>query len=311
LLEAGSGVRWIDVGSGPGTAYWGLAWWARHRSVEAELTGLEQSREFVTLAGELARSVDASIGGQGTSARFESFRARGQSLVEKVAQAKPDVLSFMNSIAELSPDLNERAGWLGGIVDAMAADARRESKARWLVIVEPGSKASSRELLELRDKLRAREDVRVWLPCLSGRPCGALASPGDWCHEEAAVNFPGWMDELGAAAGMRKEAVIFSYLVCSIGVHPETPASWPDTRVVSQLMKEKGRVECFLCTEGGKKRARVLDSRVTAETEPFTQVVRGQLFSDVRLSEKGDVESFAECEAGSVELDATVFPPLR
>src|SRR5262245_50220597 len=47
-------LRWLDVGSGPGTALWGLAWWASHRGVRFEFTGLEQSQEFVKLAGELS-----------------------------------------------------------------------------------------------------------------------------------------------------------------------------------------------------------------------------------------------------------------
>ncbi|MBI3544867.1 MAG: hypothetical protein HY075_16465 [Deltaproteobacteria bacterium] len=309
---AGTRTRWLDVGSGPGTAYWGLAWWARCRGFDVELSGLEQSPEFVALAGALARALTAELAAGQPAPRWDVFRhggGKGASLVDRIAASKPHVVSMMNSIGEMAPDGAERGAWIGEVAGALAAAARSDGAPRWLVVVEPGSKAATRELLELRESLRSREDARIWLPCLSARRCGALERPDDWCHEESAVEFPKWMDGLGAAAGLRKEAVLFSYLVCSFGVHPAEPAGWPGTgaRVVSQRMKEKGLTQCFLCTTDGKRKARVLDSRRTAANEAFVESARGQVFADVQLDAKGDVQSFTDCGAAG-EADVTVFP---
>jgi hypothetical protein len=219
---------------------------------------------------------------------------------------------MMNSVGEMAPSPDERAIWLKEVVDELSTCAQVDGKPRWLILVEPGSRFASRELLRLRDGLRARSDVRVWLPCLSARPCGALAKPDDWCHEEISVEFPKLLNDLGAAAGLRKEAVIFSYLVCSIGLHPQTPASWPGggQRVVSQVMREKGLDQCFLCAEAGKVKARVLHSRRTAENEAFARTARGRVYENVELSEKGDVLSMREA-GWPAEAEATVFPPLE
>ena len=318
LGASGDGpTRWLDVGCGPGTAFWGLAWWASQRGSPIAYTGLEQSAQFLALADALARALRGKLPSGFLGARWESFQhgRRENILTEKIRTLKPHVVSFMNSIGEMAPATEQRSTWLGEVVDSLARVAKAsdgDGAPRWLVVIEPGSKAASRELLALRESLRAREDVQVWLPCLSARPCGALERPDDWCHEEAAMQFPDWLNALGADAGLRKEAVLFSYLVCSVGVHPATPAAWPvaGKRVVSQMMKEKGLTHCFLCTAEGKRKARVLNSRSSPANEQFTGAVRGQVFSEVELGEKGDVESFVDAGA-TTELDVTVFPPLR
>lgn len=318
-LKLSSTLRWLDVGTGPGTAFWGAAWWAAHRETALEFWGLEQSKEFIALASGLARSVVSELGAAATArSHWEQFTQgkTGKSLVDWVRQVKPDVLSMVNSIGEMEPDPAKRAAWIAGVVDELSTCGQNDGKPRWLILVEPGSKAASRELIELRESLRERQqtrgDVKIWLPCLNERPCGVLEKPDDWCHEEAEVQFPEWMNAIGAEAGMRKEAVIFSYLVCSVGTHPAEPARWPGRglRVVSQLMREKGLSQCFLCTPEGKRRARVLNSRTTPENEPFLESGRGRIFASVELSEKGDVGKFEDSAIEPV-ADPTVFPPLR
>ncbi|MBI3558067.1 MAG: hypothetical protein HY074_17525 [Deltaproteobacteria bacterium] len=318
LADAGAGpLRWLDVGCGPGTAFWGLAWWAAHRDLKIEYTGLEQSTQFIALAEALVPALRGQLPAAALGARWEIFQhgKTGNVLTEKIRLSKPHVVSFMNSIGEMAPAPGQRSQWLGEIIEALARVAQAgdsDGRSRWLVLVEPGSKAASRELLEMRESLRARDDVRVWLPCLSARPCGALAKPDDWCHEAAEIQFPDWLVALGADAELRKEAVLFSYLIVSVGAPPMTPAGWPGdgSRVVSQMMKEKGLTHCLLCTGKGKQKARVLNSRQTPDNGRFSEAVRGQVFSQLQLSEKGDVTGFADYDAAT-GLDATVFPPLR
>lgn len=312
-------LRWLDVGAGPGTALWGLAWWGKHRGVRVDYKALEQSREFVDVATALSRKLEVELFGSKNdcmTASFEVFqqgKSEGGGLAARVRAFDPDVLSFVNSIGELVVDEHRRSELMSEVLDALASRARVDGRPRWLVIIEPGSKAASRELARGRDTWLRRKDARIWLPCLSARPCGALAREDDWCHEEAAVEFPNWMTQLGAAAGLRKEAVLFSYLVVSVGDQSGVLADWPERgqRVVSQLMREKGLVQCFLCTsDRGKVRARLLNSRRDDANAGFSEAVRGQVFSDIELGEKGDVLRYVDCGASS-ELDTTVFPPLR
>lgn len=310
-------LRWMDVGCGPGTAFWGLAWWAHHRKIDFEYWGLEQSPQFLKLAESLAKTFWAELGGsKKLSAHWENFRKQpsgGKSLLDSLRRIKPHVVSMSNSIGEMSPDLNSRAEWVGEILDALKQLSSEDGVPRFVVLIEPGAKNATRELLELREKIRLQEGVEIFLPCLDSRPCGALVRPDDWCHEEASVCFPKWMDDLGAEAGLRKEAVLFSYLVLGVGCESSTGASIPrgGSRIVSQMMTEKGLVQCFLCTKDKlKTKARVLNSRVSPENEKFLQAVRGTIFSGIDLSEKGDVLRMNFVQE-SDELDPTVFPPLR
>jgi hypothetical protein len=153
--------------------------------------------------------------------------------------------------------------------------------------VEPGSRESSRELAELKDALQAEGLGRVLYPCLDSRACGALRDPRDWCHEEASCEFPDWVNEIGASVGMRKEALLFSYVLIAVDEQPLP--STGKSRIVSQRMERKGQVECRLCLAKGKVPARVQRSKCTPQNEFFLESVRGEIWENVELAEKGDV----------------------
>lgn len=312
-------LRWLDFGCGPGTALWGLAWWASQLGVDIEYVGVDQSREFTALGAALSRELFSGLSNAvAASAEWKTFKNVRGDFVEEIRARDPDVVSFMNSVGEIFLDPAERAERVGELIACLSQCAQKDMRPRFLILIEPGSQVASRELLELRESLRARGektgDTRIWLPCLDARPCGALAKPGDWCHEEAACRFPPWHERLGERAGLRKEALLFSYLVCSVGAHPAAPSAWPSggKRVVSQRLEEKGLTRCFLCTREGKTGARVIHSRAkhsrdSARMEKFKNTCRGRIYTEILLSEKGDVQEFKEYE-GETEEDATVFP---
>ena len=167
--------------------------------------------------------------------------------------------------------------------------SKADGKQRTLLIVEPGSRESSRELAELKDFLQERKLGRVLFPCLDARPCGALRDPRDWCHEEASCQFPDWVNEIGASVGIRKEALLFSYVLISATQDPLEPSQIG--RVVSQRMERKGQVECRLCLPEGKRAARVQRSKATPQNEFALELGRGDLWQNLALGEKGDIES--------------------
>lgn len=318
-------LKWLDVGTGPGTALWGVAWWASEAKVPLEFVGLEQSIHFLRLASRLSKGLLDCLSLTCPKAYWENFKHSGGSghtgerqrqgaktLVQHVRAMQPRVVSMMNSIAELVPDLSCREEFLRNLVAELAEQASGDGEPRWVILVEPGTRVASRELLLLREKLLVDHRVRVWLPCLSARRCGALADEKDWCHEQAACEFPAWMNELGRKSGLQlhKEGLVFSYLVLSVGAHPSVP-TFPENgkRIVSQLLKEKGLVNCYLCAQEGKRRVRLLDSRRTTENQGFAESVRGDLFRDVTLDEKDGIVLFERIEMG--ESCLTAFPKLR
>jgi hypothetical protein len=62
-------------------------------------------------------------------------------------------------------------------------------------------------------------------------------------------------------------------------------------RMVSQRLERKGQTECYLCSQQGKVKVRVQHSKVTDENQQLEGWVRGDLFSDVKIAEKGDLIS--------------------
>jgi len=315
-FELPQDLHWLDVGTGPGTAFWGAAWWAVHRGRALRFLGLDQSKHFVKVAGQLGQSLSLNLKNN-VGSRFETLSIKSESsreLSRWITTEKPNVLSFMNSLSEILPsgDAEVRALWFKELIDQYSKLAVQKNEPSWLILIEPGSRAASRDLLELRDHLRQREDTKIWLPCLNERPCGALLDAKDWCHEEIACEFPDWMNAIGAEAGLKKESLVFSYLVCSVGIHPEAPNGWTGRgfRVVSQLMKEKGLTQCFLCSDTGKKKTRVLNSKTTSENMGFLDSYRGKVYAGVETDEKGSVTSLTDYEVKD-EADITVFPPLR
>lgn len=279
IVPEGKAARWLDLGTGPGTAFWGIAWWASRRKKLIEFSGWDQSPLFSEIAATLTARSPFGLRPQFIS----GSKCDALSLVKKL---EPTHVSLMNSIAEIYPDPEKRFSETKKILNALNDFSRRDGRARYLLIVEPGSRESSRELAELKDRLQAELPVRAVLPCLDARLCGALSKQQDWCHEEVACLFPPWLNELGANAGLRKESILFSYVLLRTGIDEAMPGG---LRIVSQRLERKGQVECFLCAPAGKIHARAQRSKAGPESAPIMDACRGDLWRSAELGEKGDL----------------------
>jgi ribosomal protein RSM22 (predicted rRNA methylase) len=277
-----SDANWLDLGTGPGTAFWGLAWWCAKRGKKLRFTGWDQSPTFAGIARELAAANPF-----GAKAEFLTSSEKPLDLIRKI---KPTHVSFVNSVAEIYPDLEQRRAEIGKILRSLRELEKADGKARFLLLIEPGSRDSSRELAALKDQLQLEKAAQVLLPCLDARPCGALANPQDWCHEEVGCDFPQWLNELGSSAGMRKEAILFAYALLRAG-EIGALANAGGLRMVSQRMERKGQVECRLCTPEGKRMVRVQRSKATTESEILFKTARGDIWTKAEIGEKGDLGS--------------------
>jgi ribosomal protein RSM22 (predicted rRNA methylase) len=134
------------------------------------------------------------------------------------------------------------------------------------VLIEPALRETSRGLLALRDQLIAA-GYFVVAPCLLQAPCPALARERDFCHASA-----------GSIAQGRSR-VDFSYLV--VRRHGQACDDKDLFRVVSDPMKDKGRLRLFACGPAGRLLITRLDRDRSESNEPFDHLVRGDV---VRLS---------------------------
>lgn len=182
----------LDVGAGPGTASWaGLDAWP---SVE-RIALVDSNPRLLDLAADFQRSA-------GTPP-FDLSVLRGN-LTEALGKApKADVVMASYVLTEIAPEA------LSGVLDRLWGLTER-----LLVIVEPGTPAGFRRILDCRNALLALS-ARIVAPCSHEGPC-PLAKNDRWCH--FAARLPRSRDHLQTkSANVPFEDEKFLYLVAGKG----------------------------------------------------------------------------------------------
>jgi ribosomal protein RSM22 (predicted rRNA methylase) len=167
-----------------------------------------------------------------------------------------DVIVAAHLLGELALDCDGRArlvaGWCRELLEP----------AGTLILVEPALRETSRELLAVRDRLLAG-GLHVVAPCLRQGPCPALARARDFCHMSAPA----------VAAG--RSRVDFSYLV--LRQQGGAVADGSRFRVVSDPMKDKGRLRLFACGPAGRLLVTRLDRDRSPANRALDELERGGL----------------------------------
>ncbi len=216
--------------------------------------------------------------GAGTGATSEVVRARWPDAeivaVDKVAgpgivradvtralrpptvQGRFDLIVAAHLLNELALDPDGRArlvlGWCRELLEESGT----------CVLVEPALRETSRALLAVRDRLLAA-GLFVAAPCLFQGPCPALTRERDFCHASAGVIAQG------------RSRVDFSYLV----LHRQgTPcADLSRFRIVSDPMKDKGRLRFHACGPSGRLLVTRLDRDRSPTNQRFDRIERGHV----------------------------------
>lgn len=140
------------------------------------------------------------------------------------------------------------------------------------ILVEPALRETSRGLLAVRDRLIAA-GLFVVAPCLWQGPCPALTRERDFCHMSAA------------AIAQGRSRVDFSYLV--LRKQGVANADHSVFRMVSDPMKDKGRLRLFACGPAG----RLLVTRLDRERSPANQLLDEIERGDVVRMQDGNLQS--------------------
>jgi SAM-dependent methyltransferase len=155
--------------------------------------------------------------------------------------------------ATLAPDVLLISHVLGEL-DARAEASLREliTRARRVVIVEPGSRAISRRLSALRDALLG--DVHVLAPCPHAAPCPTLATATDWCHffatPPAEVFTDGGWVRTARALGIDLRALPYAFVALARQSPTSVPAV-PPNRMLGRAAVRARDARLQLCTATG------------------------------------------------------------
>jgi ribosomal protein RSM22 (predicted rRNA methylase) len=312
-------LRIVDLGAGLGAITWGIA----RALVAASPTPpridallVDEDADALAAAEAIAREAAAH---PGTNAPAMSLRTRKERIAPGMKLPEADVVVLGQVLSELdvATEPVERAAKHAALVGDLLERVVAPDGA--LVIVEPALRDRTRHLHAVRDVLAVR-GTTVFAPCLHAARCPVLATEGDWCHEDLAVDLPGWVVPLARAAGLRWQGLTFSHLVVRkddrrlVGEldHAAGPAR-VHLRVISELMRTKGKAEVFACTsEGARVRMRRLDRDAAesgagvAATEAWASLGRGDVVTVRAPAAEQDPNASPVDERGRVSSAAQI-----
>jgi SAM-dependent methyltransferase len=131
-------------------------------------------------------------------------------------------------------------------------------KSRVAILVEPGSRVSSRRLVAMRDELRG--EFAVLAPCTHSAACGMRASAHGWCHHftrpPADVFTSAFWRRFADELGIDLRSVPYAFLALSR--EPAT-ADAVVARILGRPRVTKGRAALDVCDASGVRELSFLE----------------------------------------------------
>ena len=160
--------------------------------------------------------------------------------------------------------------------------------------IEPAQKIYSRRLLQMRDKIAASPAYNILYPCIYKGECPALDPKGkDWCHSSINWERLRHIDKLDKLIGLRKDFLKFTSLVFAKHKNEgkQDSINQDITRwlVVSNPIKEKGKISFFLCGKNGRFRFELLIKHKSTSNSPFFTLERGMEISLSGIMQKNTI----------------------
>ena len=221
-------LRLADLGAGPGSATLGVALAAGASTIDATLIDRDRAWDALPLLGTHVDRGVLRVARSGT----DPFAIEGLF----------DVIVAAHLLVELDRTIEDLATRLQDQVESVLAP-----DGVWIAI-EPATKRASRRLHQLHDVLVER-GLAVLAPCVHQRRCPMLARDGDWCHEARAWRQPAYHAKLDRRTGLDKHVLSFAFL--AFAKRPLAAVERGAARIVSALLREKGRSRFRTCDAGG------------------------------------------------------------
>ncbi len=266
-------LRVLDLGAGLGTTSLGVARVAKKLDLASRLEVVAVEREPRLL--DVMRFL-ASRTGQGELAdvsvpiSLETREMDLERLDPRAFRGPFDLVVLGLALNELFTDRDERIELRAELLERFASLLSPDGA---LLVIEPALRASTRELMAVRDQLVQRAVVSVIAPCTAEGSCPLLRRERDWCHADDDLTLPEPLAEIAKGAGLRWEGLSYSYLAIATGRR-----AMSGYRVVGGPVVSKGRSELHLCRAPSLVRLSVL-GRDEEETAQLEGVRRGAILA--------------------------------
>lgn len=262
-------LRVLDLGAGLGTTSLGVARAAKKLDLASRIEVVAVEREPRLL--DVMRNV-LGRAGQGALAEVSvpiSLEAREMDLERldpRAFRGPFDLVVVGLALNELFVESDERIEQRAEFLERFAGLLSPDGA---LIVLEPALRASTRELMAVRDRVVARGVVEVVAPCTARGSCPLLRRERDWCHADDDLVLPPALAEIARGAGLRWEGLSYAYLTVATG-----RTARKGYRVVGGPVVSKGRRELHLCQAPSLVRLNVLE-RDEEETAKLEGVRRG------------------------------------
>ncbi len=231
----------LDIGSGTGTMIYGMSLWlqALYPDNRIRFTAWDRS----SLALRILEKFHSRVGG------LDTLQTSIKDLEDPVTVSDTFHLITGGNV------MNELAG--GGEQNLLNLAEKFLHPDGFVILIEPALKESSRRLLQFRDRV-VQNGWFVYAPCFTQNPCPALKQEDDWCHHDMDWERPAFIGVLDEMIGHIRKSLKFSYLILSRKDTHLADFLFPQRdfrgqfRVVSEILKEKGRRRLFVCNDHGR-----------------------------------------------------------
>jgi len=264
-------INILDIGCGEGAGMLGL-YYSLLNSHNFSFTGIDTSarllRECRKLTELVLKKSDVRV----------SLRKHDVSDGLLPTKQKFDIIILAHSLAEMYPRRIP--------IRFIHRLFRNVTESGLTIIIEPALKQLSRRLTDLRNSIVADRKLSVQLPCLHNQECPLcnIRKQKEWCHQSIRWQPPDFMKIMNQGLNREINTLKFSYLVISkkdFSIRHENQYV-----VVSNLLKEKGKQKCFLCTRIGRMKLVRLNKNGTEHNKAFGRIRKGDMISIRHLVEK-------------------------
>lgn len=232
----------LDLGAGTGAAALGLLHFLHQSDFKSEVhltlvDAVEQNlADATTIINAYAKSLPYTVT---IATRTKNIADRDLSFTKQF-----DFIMMMNTLNEL--DVSGDQQLLRMFTSSLRPDGA-------MLLIEPAARPSSRRLLEFRD-IAVDGDFTVYAPCTRQAGCPALLDEGDWCHTEVSWERPAFIKYIDDLIGTLRLSLKYSYVILNRNgqtLHDRL-GHQSLSRVVSEVLDEKGRIRFFLCDPLGR-----------------------------------------------------------
>ncbi len=274
----------LDIGCGPGTYTISFLEYLSKNCLpdsyslqSVDLTCLDRSKEHLSFAQNIIKKY-LDLGPISKKIQWKTFFRKGSiTSANALQQLFPekngfDIIIAGNVITELQDE--EVKSFIDFLEKHLACDGTA-------IIIDPGTKRSSKHLLFLRDRILKETLLNLYGPCPSTDKCPLTEESKKWCHEKVFWAPPAVINTIDRITGFSKEKGLkFSYLIFNrsktslSGLFPEV---LPEKvfRVTSYLIKNKGEERLYVCNGKERLQLRRLNKNSSETNIDFGVAVRG------------------------------------